>query len=180
LLVTRAQTAFYAGRPEIAWQHVVAAWPGVSAAFLDKLACSRDELLQLRAHAAIALAQSLAPGEDAPGLRHRRLDRKGLLKLAESDAAAIASHRLPQCAPFAALIRASAARVEGDLGTAEGQLRAAEAGFDRAGMALYREVCRYSRLRLEKPDAEPSAPSWFTEQGVAEPSKLARALAPAL
>lgn len=180
-LVTRAYVEWYLGRPERAWQHVVDAWPGVVSGFFDKLACARDELLHLRAHAAVALAANLGRRDTAPAPKGRRLDRNGLLKLAAGDASAIASHRLPQCAPFAALIRASLARVNGDAATARDELGRAARGFDAAEMALYREVSDYCRERLAGPAAETSAPrAWFHEHGVVRPERLARALAPAL
>jgi serine/threonine protein kinase len=181
LLVTRAQTAWYQGHPELAWRHVVEAWPGVSSAFFDKLACSRDELLQLRAHAAVALAQTLDSKRSVPALKGATLDRGGLLRLAAKDASAIASHRLPQCAPFAALIRAAVARVEGDVAAAESELVRAEHGFAAAGMALYREVSGYCRSQLDRGDRDAvPVPAWFADQGVVRPLRLARALAPGL
>ena len=179
LLVTRAQTAFYRDEPAVAWNHVVDAWPGVASSFLDKLACARDELLQLRAHAALAVAERMNQRAKVRAPGRGELDRAGLLKLAAKDAKTIAGHRLPQCAPFAASIQAGLARAEGDRTRARSLLEQATRGFEHAGMALHREVTRYALARLEAgPGAAP--PDWFREQGVAEPLRLAKAIAPSL
>jgi serine/threonine protein kinase len=180
-LITRAQASFYLGQAQRAWQYVVDAWPGVASAFFDKIACVRDELLQLRAHAAIAAAETLTRRDTLPGPHGKPLNRAGLLKLASRDADTIAGHRLPQCVPFAALIRAALARVTGDRATARQELTRAATGFDAAKMAHYREVSRYCRDRLERSDPDAAAPpAWFAEQGVVRPQRFVKALAPAL
>ncbi len=179
LLVTRVQIAWYEGRVADAWAQVVSSWPGLSAAFFDKMACLRDELLHLRAHAALAVAAQCADGAIVPGLSRRGLDKEGLLRLAEKDAAQIAAHRLPPCAPFAALIRASAAHVRGNRAEASASLQGALDGFDAAGMMLYRESCRWALSRLADERATPDS-AWFDDQRVVHPERLVRALAPAL
>jgi eukaryotic-like serine/threonine-protein kinase len=173
LLVTRVYVAWYQGEYRSAWEHVVRAWPGVQSAMFDKLACMRDELLNLRAHAALALAKVLRPGETVIGLRGQRWARGELIKMARRDARAIASHRLPHCAPYASLLGASAAALAGDQQGSARLLSEAVSGFDRAGMALHREVSRFA--------ASPGAGTgWFEEQGVVEPVRFLRALLPSL
>jgi tetratricopeptide (TPR) repeat protein len=180
LLVTRAQTAWYQGRPERAWKHIVQDWSGVRAAMLDQIACVRDELLQLRAHGALAMAAVLGPRDTVEGFRGRRFDRSALLQLARSDAARLRRHRLTQCRPFAELVLASAAQLEGDTERATTLLQSASKGFDAAGMMLYREACNYHlHGRSSAPEHQRSL-EWFAQHQVVAPERLVASLAPAL
>lgn len=180
LLVTRVQAAWYEGRPEVAWQHLVRDWPGVRAALLDQIACVRDELLQIRAHAALAMAKAVGSRGTIPGPSGKSLDRVALRRLADSDARRIARHRLPHCRPFAELISASGAQIDGDVVRATRLLRSAAEGFGLAGMALYREACNYHLLSSDSPEAHFHALEWFAQHRVVAPDRLVAALAPAL
>lgn len=160
--------ALLAGDPWPAWQAMLANWDGMKSAMIPSLQFYRSWVRHGRARAALAAAET---GGERDGWTRDRL-RADAAKLARE----MAKDRRPFGAPWAALIEGALA----DDGARRVQaLERAVAGFDAAGMALYREAARWrlgavtgSTERRERADA------WLRDQGVPDTQALVNALAP--
>jgi hypothetical protein len=105
--------------------------------------------------------------------------RSRLLDDARKMHAEMAGDRRPFGPPWGAAIEGGLAWAAGDATGAREALGRAVAGFDRAGMALYREAARLRLAGLTGAVAErESAAGWIRAQGVTDVAGLARALVP--
>ena len=123
----------YVGDATTAWGRIVATWPKVKRAHLLRMEMFRVEGYHLRARAALGAAADAFRGS-----RSRRWTGSRLLRLATADARRIARSDMPSAAPFAATIRGGVEHLCGRREEALAEYERAAAGFDRAGMALYR------------------------------------------
>jgi len=118
----------------------------------------------------------MAAGAGAP-------DRK-FLDAAERDARAIEREQLQWSAPLADLIRGCAAAARRDLDGARTMLVTAEAGFERADMAVHAAVARGARGAVTGGDEGRAlvvaADRWMIEQGVRNPVRMRAMHAPGL
>ena len=164
LAATRAE--LYGGEVHAARARLETAWPQLRSAGFLLLRCVNIDLRYLRGLTALALAR----------LDRRR--RAALLAEARQEAKTIARDSVTSAAGFAAALRAGAADVAGDAGTAAAQWHEAIEGFQRAGMAMHREAARASRGAAHDPAEVARAHAWMRSEGVVEPVALARAVGP--
>jgi hypothetical protein len=165
----QAEVDLYEGRPEAAWQRVVSAWPGFRRSLLRRIQLVFLESCYLHARAVLAgVAAGALPAS--------------ALRLAERDARNIENAGMAWSDPFAQLIRASVAALQGRAPDAISALASAETGFETADAGLYAAAARARRGDLiggmegEKLIAE--ADAWMIGQRVASPSRMRLLLTP--
>jgi serine/threonine protein kinase len=170
-LLSLAQTDLYCGNARAALTRIDERWKPLERAYLLRVQQILLFMLQLRARAELAVANSV-----------RDPERERLLRAAERDARRIERERMPWTDPMAALVRAGVARLRGQPEAALGCLDRAIAGFDAAGMNLYARMARLRRGQLvggsEGTDQVGSALEWLKDQRVALPASLVAMLAP--
>jgi tetratricopeptide (TPR) repeat protein len=193
-LFTSVSVDLYRGRGLPACERMETAWPQLKANYFLTLRWVREQLLFLRARAAIAAALAVERGERSPRVG---LGAERWLLLALEQAKKIERHRLPFAPPMADLIRAGVAGVRRQQAKARSHLERAATAFGAQEMHLYEHIARYC---LEDPATPPSsAPSsarsadgstpssregspqgcaWLLAQGVKRPAALAHLLAP--
>ena len=162
------------GDPWPAWRMMLDHWEGLKSALIPSLQFYRSWVRHGRARAALAAAERLGRGEVRDGWTHERLldDARAMHREMATDAR-------PFGPPWAALIEAALAHADEDGNRTRAALERALTGFERASMALYREV---TRLRLagltgsirDREDAE----QWLRLQGIPDPGALTDALVP--
>jgi predicted ATPase len=158
------------GDPASAWTAVLTHWPGLEASLLLTLQFYGSWLRHGRARVALALAQQGGTTGWPPA--RLRADAARMRKH-------VAKDDRPFAAPWAAAIAAALAHGDGDSGRTQAALDAAVDGFERAGMALYREAARYQAGRLgARPDQCAQAEAALLAQGVGDVPALAEALVP--
>jgi len=154
------------------WRLVVATWPRIRRAQLLRMEMFRVEGYHLRARAALAAAAA------APG----RLGARRLLRLATADARRIARSEMPSAAPFAAAIRGGVAHLCDRPAQAVAEFDRAAAGFERAGMALYRAAAEMRAGTLAGGEAGcervTTAEAAMRAEDVTDPGAMAAVLAP--
>jgi len=131
-LLGRGQVHLYAGEGPAAWRLVSEGWPALTRTFVLRVQLISILARSLRGRAALAAA----PGAERP---------EALLRVAESDAAAIEAERTSWAEPLARLLRAGAAARRGRIEPCVAELTRAEAGFERADMALHAAAARRRR-----------------------------------
>jgi eukaryotic-like serine/threonine-protein kinase len=153
-----------------AYGRVCAAWPGLKGSMLLRCQMVCIEAWQLRARAALALAQIDSD------------QRQRLLREAEQDAHRIQGEQIPCAGPFAELILASAASLRGEDSRAVAHAAAAVTGFEAADMALYAAVARRRHGQLLGRDEGralvEAADAWMRGQRIANPAHWTAMLAP--
>ena len=184
-LVGTTQAALYAGDPWTAFKRIEVEWPLLRAAQFLFLECPRIELRHLRGRAALSAAAA-SPPDGAPhgaSPADRRWNRRALVRLALREADLIRRERLPIAGPFSALLRAGAARLDGNDEQAVAALGEAVRGFDHAGMEMYREAARWQYGALIGGDGGAALVSasrqWMAREGIKKPDAMMAVLAPA-
>jgi hypothetical protein len=178
------QALLYAGDAWRAFRRLSEEWPKLEAAQFLRLECPRVELRHLRARAALAAAVSRERGLPEGALSpDARWSTRRLRGLALDEARRIERDGIPTAMPFAALIRAGALRISGDHERAARLLEKAILGFDRAGMAMYRESARRCLGELLGGQVGPTLVStsqrWMEQEGIIKPEAMIEMLAPA-
>jgi tetratricopeptide (TPR) repeat protein len=193
-LFTSVSVELYRERGLEACERMETAWPQLEANYFLTLRWVREQLLFLRARAAIAAALAIRHGERSP---RAAIGAEKWLSLALEQATKIERHRLPFAPPMTDLVRAGVAGVRRQRAKARAHLERAAAGFGAQEMHLYEHIARYC---LENPAATPpsSSPSsgspegstssspagplegqaWLLAQGVRRPEALAHLLSP--
>ena len=137
-LIAAVHIDLYVGDVWAAWARINHAWPRLRRAQFLLMESPGVELRNLRARAALGAA---AADPDALPAGATRADpswpRARLLAVARRDARALARRSIASAAPFAALVRAGIAEIEGRTESALAALESATRGFERAEMALY-------------------------------------------
>jgi hypothetical protein len=164
------QIDLYMGDAEAAYRAINEQWGALAGSLLLMVQLTKLEALQLRARAALMLAEA------------RPSERQALCREAARDARAIAKEAMPWSDPLAALLNAGIAAVLGDAGRALAGLEEAERGLSAADMGLYAAAARHRRGRLLGGDAGrelvASATQWMAEQGIVNPARMAAMHAP--
>jgi hypothetical protein len=168
-LLDRVQTELYRGHARAAWQVIDDNWKAISRTHLLRIQFQRIEAWYLRARCALLMA-AIEP--------HAR----SYLKLARADARRIAREHMAWSDPLALLLKASVAYLEGRPSVARATLSGAAAGFERAHMKLY-VAATHRRLGELSPDLESQhrrreANDWMLAQGIVNPSRISRLIAP--
>src|SRR2546426_488086 len=169
ILNAGCQSDLYAGEAAAAWARISRQWPALARSMLLRIQGVRVEALHLRARSALAAASE-------PRLR------KACLYRAERDARRIAREPIPYAQAWAELVVGGVAALQGDEETA---VRSAARGItacEAAGLAGYAAAIRRCYGRLIRGDQGAAlvqaADAWFLAQGVAEPERMTRMLAP--
>ncbi|MCU0684228.1 MAG: serine/threonine-protein kinase [Polyangiaceae bacterium] len=172
-LMAVSQSLLYAGHPEAAVDEVARRWPELARSHLLGVTLIYTESVRLRARAALAAAE-----------RARGPDRHRLLASARRDTRAVAAERGIPAGPFALLLQASLARLEGEHEPARARLVEAERAFADADMALMATVSRRSRGLLLGGDEGGTlvreADDRMRADAIVAPARLASMLAPGL
>jgi serine/threonine protein kinase len=176
-LLANTQIDLYLGEAAAAHERVEEIWRDLERAMLLRIQNCAIEAWYLRARAALALAASAGAGVDGCGGR-----AKDRLRLALHAARRIEAQRTSWGTPLAQLVRATAARLGGDLARAEVGLRDALAGFEHAHMQLYAAAARRRLGQLiggEDGAARIAAADAFLRaQAVGNPEAMVGMLAP--
>lgn len=172
-LMAVGQAQLYAGQYEAAAEELARRWPELARSHLLGVTLIYTESLRLRARVALAAAE-----------RARGTDRRRLLASARRDTRAVASDGGVPAGPFAILLEASLARLEGHFELARARLVDAERAFTDADMALMATVSRRSRGLLLGGDEGATlvheADDRMRADAIVSPGRLASMLAPGL
>jgi hypothetical protein len=166
----QAEIDLYEGNPKAAWERVASGWPAFERSLIRRVFQMLFlESAYLRSRTVLA---AVAAGEITPSR----------LTLAERDARRIEREAMPWSDPFAQLIRASVAALQGDVPGAVDFLSYAESGFEATDQGLYASVARFRRAQLvggsEGKRLMAEAEAWMTKERVANPARLCMAFAP--
>jgi hypothetical protein len=145
------QLDLFRSRPWEAFTLIEEEWSSLKAAHFLDLEIVRVELAHLRGRAALAAAASAgASPANGPG-------GPALLRRAGRAAKIVARSGTAPAGPFAALLRAGIASVQGANASAiDAELARAEEGFKDAKMELYREVVAVVRMARQAPARDPA------------------------
>jgi len=169
ILNAGCQSDLYAGEGAAAWTRISRVWPHLARSMLLRIQGVRVEALHLRARSALAAASE-------PRLR------KACLYRAERDARRIARERIPYAQAWAELVVGGVAALRGDEETTVRSAARAITACEAAGLAGYGAAIRRCYGRLIGGDQGAAivqaADAWFLAQGVAEPERMTRMLAP--
>jgi len=164
----------YAAEGLVAWRRLTRRWEQLTSSYVFQAQWYRILLRYLRACAALAV---LCGGKGV-------IDREGLLGLCEEDIRSLDVERAAWGRPLADLVRASLASLRGRTDAAIEALRSAEEGFGRVDMALHGAVARRLRGILVGGELGAEmivgAEAFMTEQGITNPRRMSRMLAPAV
>ena len=159
----------YRGQAEAAWRRVHVVWPAYCRSMLPRIQMIRIEMLELRARAALALAETTADPED-------------LLRSAERDARKLARAGQPWALAHSHSIRAgiAACRTDG-VGSLQHLAFAAEQ-YDAADMHLSGWVMRY-RMGEVRGDVEgftltAQAEAAIRDEAIVSPARWCQMMAP--
>ncbi|MEP7123925.1 MAG: serine/threonine-protein kinase [Byssovorax sp.] len=163
----------YIGNPRSAMKRIEGDWPELEAGLFLRMELPAMELRWTRARAALAVAN-----------QERGKERKARLAQVKTLTRAIQRATVSAARPHAALLTAGLAATESRSDEVIPQLRIALDGYAAAGMAIHREVARWSLGRLlaggEGRAMLTRTEDWMRLEGVPEMAPLARALAPGL
>ncbi len=168
-MLARVQTALYRGDSAAAWRILTEQEPHFRRSMLRRVQAVRIEALYLRGRSALAIAAA------------NRSDRR-FLSIARDAARRIAGERMPWSTPLARLLQGGIASVEGNEPLAVGCLEDALDRFERAEMQWYAAVTRrrLGALRRDEPGHAlfEQATAWMASQGIKDPIRITRMLAP--
>jgi serine/threonine protein kinase len=168
-LVAQLHIDLYVGDGTAAYARVLESWPLLKRAQLLRVELARAQLLHLRGQAALAAA--------ATNCHPEPLEREALRS-------ARALERVPMswCRPAACLLYATIAAAHEHVEEASMHLQRAAYGFEQADMIMHAAASRRQLGVLtggvEGAALIASADSWFLEQEVKAPARLAAMLAP--
>jgi eukaryotic-like serine/threonine-protein kinase len=168
-MVDRIQTELYRGHARAAWQVITGSWRALEHAQLLRVQFQRVEAWYLRARCALLMAAT------APNPRK-------FLSVARVDARNIRRERMAWSDPLSCLLSATVAYRDGQPHVARARLAGAAAGFERAHMKLYLAVARRRLGEIAHDDrsqeARRQADAWMAAQGIVNPSRITRLIAP--
>lgn len=178
--VSSIHSHLYALEGAKAWARAQTEWPQLKTNYFLSLAFVRDELLELRARAALGAAAELERrGQTALGTGENR-DR--LYEVALSCSDAIAKHGLVPCQAWAGYLRGLVAARRAQPSEARARFERAIADFDACEMALYREAARACLGLLlggaVGKELLARARAYLDDQDVVAPARLLEMLAP--
>jgi hypothetical protein len=168
-LLSLAQHDLYCGDPQSAERRIVEAWPRLARSLLLRIQVLRVEAEFLRGRCAIVLATRGLRRAESIGAARRVIRRIAREAMAWSD-------------PFAHLLRAAVASVEGDTDGARGSLLTAVDGFEQSDMGLFAAASRRGLGRLTGGEDGrrfiAAADAWMSAQNIRNPSRFSDMLAP--
>ena len=167
----RVELSLYTGEALAAWRHLDAWWPRLERAFIFDIQIVHIDALYHRGRCALALLQH--PTEGAPPASKlqrqlradtRRIDRERMLW------GMVLSHLLKGCL----------AAHQGDPHAAEQAFEACEEAAIQTDMALFAAIARRRRGQVTDGGSEliEDADAWLKGQGIADPRRLTRMMAP--
>jgi hypothetical protein len=167
----RAQIDLYEGHPAEAYQRLMECWPKLRSVFAFRVQHVRQEAIQLRARALVAIAAK-RDGDERARLHARvRADVKRLLR-----------ERASYSQPYADALEATMAFQRGDRAKAKELLLAAVAGFEKADMFGHAEAARRRAGEVDTTKHGAAlvsrADNAMRASGVVNPEKLANVLMP--
>jgi hypothetical protein len=169
-MLARGNLHLYRGRADLAWEAVTRAWPGLAQSVLLRIQGIRVNTRDLHARCALA-ASGVGP---AP-----------LVSAAARDVKLLEAEGLPWSDALSLLLRAQLAAVRGDETAVPALLERATAAFEATHMALHANVARrWLGEVCQDRDAGRAlvgrVDGWMREQGIQNPARLSRVLAPGL
>jgi hypothetical protein len=182
-LIAAVHTDLYRGDAWRAWRRMVEAWPRLRRALFLRLESPAIELRNLRARAALAAAAVTPGGLPIGGApADRRWPRARLLRVARREARRLARADLPTGRPFARLIGAGIARIEGRAADAAQGFAAAASDLAALDMGLYAAAARMRAGALAGGAAGAwrarECAAWMREQDIRDPAAMAAVLCP--
>ena len=167
----RGEIDLYAGAASAAWDRLTARWGEFRRSLLDRAQAVRLEAVFLRARAAIAMAAQAGPGE-----------RERWLKRAAADAARLERDRAAWGCAQAALARAGIESVRGRREVALELLVRAQGELEGVSLRQYAAAAGWRQGVLLGGDEgvarRATAGAALAAEGVADPERIARMLAP--
>ena len=159
----------YTGDAAALWRTIIKTEPLLQSSLLLRIQQVRADVLQHTGRAAVAMAAVSA-------------DPRPLLRRAEQAVRRLDRQRLPWTSAFSRLIRAGAASVGRNDGSAERLLASATEQFDSADMGLFAASARRQLGHLRGGDEgralREQADAWMRAQSIKNPSRMAECLAP--
>jgi serine/threonine protein kinase len=165
-LVAQANIHLYEGRPELAWEEVSGRWSALRNSLLLRVQTFLITMLDLRARAALALAQALPPGSR---------ERRAFLRSARADRRRLRGERTPYGDALALKLQAQEALAEGRRAEAAALCLQGEIAFEACDMVLHALALRHVRSRLEAPGGTEflaQVEARLRNQGVANPARF--------
>lgn len=167
-MVARSQVELYEGQGALAHERVEAAWPGLRRSLMMRVSAIRIAAIEQRGRC--ALAAGLARKDNT------------LVRFAEAQAAHLQRESYPWARGSAMLLRAGVRSAQGDRAAARGLVERAVVHFDETHMSLYAAVARRCLGAVAEgttgAPARAASDAWMTVQGVKDPAKLSRMIAP--
>jgi len=177
--LAKAQAFLYQGDAHAAHALMLKHWPQLESNKFLTIRCVRDELWNLHARTALAMAVSLRERGTPVDLTRSAT----FVCTALDDARLLSRHGLACGQAWATLVRAGAAILQEKTRESAEALSRAVSECDRTSMALHREVARYCHgvaLGEERGrGGRTRALAWFEAQGVQNPLAMIRMVAPA-
>jgi len=168
-LAAQAQIGLYDGNGGPEYAEFVRTWRLFRRSRNDRMQIYRIEALSLRARCALAAA-----GRGGPRAR--------LLRAAQRDCRRLEAERLEWSRGLALLVRGAVAEAHCDVALAQRQYAQAEACFSACEMELHAAVARRRQGELQGGEmgqrAIDQADVWMTAEGIRNPSRMARMIAP--
>jgi hypothetical protein len=169
-MIAGIEIAIYRGDAHAAWRLVRSKWGPLRRSLLMRVQYVRIESFVYRAFAALALASVSAA------------ERKRLLRVALSDAAAVEREQTPWATALAGLIRSGVAALEEGTEASLRLLVSAESNLRSADMPLFAAAAKRRQGQVIGGDEGrgliAAADNWMAAQGIASPQTMAGMLVP--
>ncbi len=174
-LTGRVETALYRGDGTAGWSLMLTEWkPLVRSQILRVVEITRCEAWHLRCRAALAAAVAWGPGSP---------DGRKVVKQLKKFIRVLDRETFPWARPWALLIKAGLATLEGKKNEALDHLIAAAPACDTYHLDFFAAVSRRRRGQLLGPERGgdrfiEEADKWMKEQGIEKPARMAETAAP--
>lgn len=170
-LLAQVHIGLYVGEGESVRRLLEEKWRQLDKALLLRVQLTRTEAYQLRGRVQLA---AVLDGKGAPA---------DALRAVERDARRVVAERMPWSQSLGDALLAGVATVRGERELAQGLWERAAGGFAAVDMALHAAVARYRQGEAmggdEGKELRREAEGWMRQQGIAEPERMVRMIAPA-
>jgi hypothetical protein len=181
-LLAQVHIGLYVGEGESMRRLLAKKWKQLDKALLLRVQLTRTEAYQLRGRVQLAAAIERQGDPGTKTAKAAKVDQS-LLRAVERDAQRVLAERMPWSQPLGDTLLAGVATVRGEMEPAQALWARAAAGFAAVDMALHAAVVRYRQGEAmggdEGAGLRREAEEWMRQQGIAEPERMARMLAPA-